>query len=100
MYDCTTNLYSTDVLSAMVYYRYDLDVVIQINTTIYFNDKSTGKFYVTDSSGTRQVTYSYLSGVLGSTKKFRANLVEDLNNTVSADGYAGGIITGIKFNYM
>ena len=45
MYDCTQGLLSPDVLSTMVYYKYDLDIVIQDDSNIYTNDKKTGRYY-------------------------------------------------------
>lgn len=98
MYDCTQGLLSPDVLSTIVYYKYDLDIVIQDGNEIYTNDKKTGKYYL---NGT-QITYDQLAQGLGTTKKFKAWLVEDFkksgaNPVLSQNGYQGGVISGIKF---
>lgn len=98
MYDCTQGLLSPDVLSTMVYYKYDLDIVIQIDNIIYTNDKKTGKYYM---NGT-QITYDQLSHDIGTDKKFKSWLVEDFkksgnNPVLSQNGYQGGVISGIKF---
>lgn len=101
MYDCTQGLLSPDVLSTMVYYKYDLDVVVQIGNTVYTNDKKTGRYYANGS----QISYDQLAQALGTTKKFKAWLVEDFkksgsNPVLSQNGYQGGVISGIKFvNY-
>ena len=98
MYDCTQGLLSPDVLSTIVYYKYDLDIVIQDDVNIYTNDKKTGKYY---KNGT-QITYDQLVQDIGTTKKFKAWLVEDFkksgaNPVLSQNGYQGGVISGIKF---
>lgn len=98
MYDCTQGLLSPDVLSTMVYYKYDLDIVIQDGGIIYTNDKKTGKYY---KNGT-QITYDNLVHDIGTTKKFKSWLVEDFkksgaNPVLSQNGYQGGVISGIKF---
>ena len=98
MYDCTQGLLSPDVLSTMVYYKYDLDIVIQDDSNIYTNDKKTGKYY---KNGT-QITYDDLAHDIGTTKKFKSWLVEDFkksgaNPVLSQNGYQGGVISGIKF---
>lgn len=101
MYDCTDKLLSPDVLSAMVYYKYDLDVVIQIGSDIYTNDRRTGKYY---KNGTQVLTYEQLSTAVGTQLKFKAYLVEDFKKSgtepaISSSGYMGGVITGLKFVY-
>lgn len=98
MYDCTQGLLSPDVLSTIVYYKYDLDIVIQDGNEIYTNDKKTGKYYLNGA----QITYDQLAQGLGTTKKFKAWLVEDFkksgaNPVLSQNGYQGGVISGIKF---
>lgn len=98
MYDCTQGLLSPDVLSTIVYYKYDLDIVIQDGNEIYTNDKKTGKYYKNGA----QITYDQLVQDIGTTKKFKAWLVEDFkksgaNPVLSQNGYQGGVISGIKF---
>ena len=102
MYDCTDKLLSPDVLSAMVYYKYNLDIVVIIGSNTYTNyidagagaaHQHEGKYY---KNGT-EITYSQFVGDLGSNKKFTANLVEDMTDTPSTTGYKGGLITGLKF---
>ena len=98
MYDCTQGLLSPDVLSTMVYYKYDLDIVIQVDDIIYTNDKKTGKYY---ENGV-QITYDDLARGIGTTKKFKSWLVEDFKKSgadpvLSQNGYQGGVISGIKF---
>lgn len=98
MYDCTQGLLSPDVLSTIVYYKYDLDIVIQDDSNIYTNDKKTGKYYMNGV----QITYDQLVQNIGTTKKFKAWLVEDFKKSgadpvLSQNGYQGGVISGIKF---
>lgn len=98
MYDCTQGLLSPDVLSTIVYYKYDLDIVIQDGSNIYTNDKKTGNYYM---NGT-QITYDDLVRGIGTDKKFKSWLVEDFkksgtNPVLSQNGYQGGVISGIKF---
>lgn len=96
MYDNTNNLSSADVLSAAVYYQYDLEVKIIIPSghTYVTRPKSGGGYYdVTDNT---VIDYDTLKTALGSTHTWQAKLFENGNNTVS-DYYTGGIISGIQF---
>lgn len=45
MYDDTDGLSSSDALSAIVGYRFDLYCFVGIDGVYYYNDPSTGKFY-------------------------------------------------------
>ncbi len=110
MYDCTDNLLSPDALSAISYYRYDMDVVIvikgaggsTITVTNYLDNggihKYEGKYYKVVSGGfPEEINRDELVFLIGSTRKFSCMLYEDFTNTPSDDGYKGGVITGIKF---
>lgn len=98
-YDCTDNLLSPDALSAMVYYRFDLEVVIKIDSNIYYNDTNTGNYYVNDVSAgtTTQIDYATLSSAVGSSRTFKAYLCEDFTDEKSTSGYQGGLVTGLYF---
>lgn len=108
MYDCTNNLTGADVLSALTYYRYDLDIVVTLSGgsayyTVY-NDRSNGKYYIKTNNGNPvECDYAYVSNIINSTYTFGANLAENYNNinnggALSTSGYTGGVVSGIKFN--
>lgn len=110
MYDCTDNLLSPDALSAITYYRYDLDVVIvlkgsggsTVTITNYLDNGSVhkyeGYYYKSVNGGTAQrISRDDLTFLIGSTRKFSCMLFEDFSSTGSTEGYQGGIITGLKF---
>lgn len=92
-YDCTNDLLSPDVLSCIVYYRYDLDIVIIQGSNTISNERSTGKYKCNGS----YISYDDLVTCIGSNKKYKANIYEDGKSTASSSGYQGGTITGIKF---
>lgn len=99
-YDRTTDSLSPDVVSTMSYYKYDIDIVIQLKTGVIWTNYTgigmhdhEGKYYC---NGTEK-TYDDFVDAIGSTKTFSANLYEDFSDNPSTDGYKGGLITGIKF---
>lgn len=100
-YDCTTHLSTTDVLSAMSYYKNDHVIVAVIpsnNTSVIVQN---GKWYI--QTGTNVPQLSSRDGVenlLNITWTYSAYLFEDDwsgNGTMSVNGYQGGTISGIKF---
>lgn len=107
MYDCTENLLSPDVLSAITYYRYDLAITIQMGSNIisnfyispYGTESITGKYYLNGEEVDRETVVN----MLGTDKQFSSLLWEDFQKdgasgyTFSTSGYTGGLITGIKF---
>lgn len=103
MYDCTDDLMSPDVLSAAVYYKYDVDIAIVLsNGQIWTNyiqssttHEHTGSYYCS-TTGVSPRTYDEITTAIGSTKKFSSMLIEDFG-TGSTGGYRGGLITGIRF---
>lgn len=105
-FDNTSKLLSPDISSAMVYYRYDLDIVVKMGDVLLQNDRHSGKFYVEGGSygarhevpyNTPNVGEESVISIVGTNKKFTAFLVEDFNDTPSTSGYMGGTITGLKF---
>ena len=101
-FDCTTKLSSADVLSAMSYYKSDhVIVTIGQGGTKYVTQN--GKWYKTSASG--QLVPSNMqevSNALGADWAFKAYLFEDGwsgNGSLSTQGYEGGTISGIKFEY-
>lgn len=100
-YDCTAHLSTTDVLSAMSYYKNDHVIVAVIpgdNTSVIVQN---GKWYT--QTGTSVPQLSSRDGVenlLNITWTYSAYLFEDDwsgNGTMSVNGYQGGTISGIKF---
>lgn len=114
-YDCTNNLVSADVISAMLYYRYDLEVVIVCNDgTIFTNKPNTstqidGSIYRVSSSGTfAKIDTEAFRDAFDPNFVFRGHLYEEQNapygqlnsgGSPSINGYGGGIITGLLFEY-
>ena len=103
MYDCTDDLMSPDVLSSAVYYKYDVDIAIDLkNGQIWTNyiqnsntHEHTGSYYCS-TTGISPMTYDDIVNAIGSTKKFKSVLIEDFGQA-SSSGYRGGLITGIRF---
>lgn len=110
-YDCTENLVSADVISAMLYYRYNIEIVIiDGDGNIMFTNKPTSN---TSIDGTiyedgSEVSVDYFRNKLEPHFTWKAYLYEDSNNpsgngtdagTPSYNGYQGGIVTGIVFKY-
>lgn len=97
MYDNTNNLSSADVLSAAVYYQYDLEVKIVIpgGHTYATRPKQGGGYY--DVNANTVIDYDELKSALGSTHTWSAKLYENGSSTVNSEFYTGGIITGIEF---
>lgn len=97
MYDNTSNLSSADVLSAMVYYQYDIEikVIIPGGHTYTTRPKQGGGYY--DVNDNKVISYDDLKAVLGSTHTWSAKLYENGKNTPNTDFYTGGVISGIQF---
>ena len=102
-YDNTNQLTSADAKSAILYYRYDIQILIKISGNVYIkNDVKTGNIMGT----TNGTTYSTISSdelsdphstfYLNPMYTFSGKLFEDGKNTPS-DYYNGGAITGIQF---
>ena len=98
MYDCTTNLVSADVVSALIYYRYDLNIVVvdSAGNILIHNDIRTGKFYKGAGTST-PITIDEMKDLLPANKKYSANLVENGASAPTGLSYSGGLVTGIKF---
>lgn len=97
MYDNTTKLSSADAVSAMMYYRYDIDVIIKTNDKLYSNDKNNGKLYVEDiGTGVKtNIEYSELKNSLLASDTYSSILYENNSNVASTEGYKGGVVSGI-----
>lgn len=104
MYDNTDTLSSADAKSALLYYRYDLEVKIQLaSNKIIINDPVTGKIkYTTNGTAWYELTdvtvldNPYHTLYLNPSFKYRGSLFEDGSNTPS-EYYNGGAITGLGF---
>lgn len=124
-YDCTETLVTADIISAMLYYRYDLQVCVKMKDgTIYTNKPSSdtvinGTIYkVVSGATTQELTSVDFRNSIASNWKFRAFLYEDartpdgnftpvsaengatdltLPGFPSVQGYEGGLITGLYF---
>lgn len=106
MYDRTTTLCAADIQSALVYYRYDLQMVVEntdgriLITNINSSGKVDGKFYTQGSIGAPLSplgNINEITGILKSDDTFSGWLIEDLGTQTSDEGYEGGLITGLKF---
>lgn len=98
MYDCTHNLCSADIISALVYYRYDLEmVVIKQDGSILVRNDRYGKFYLRTGGTDSEVSYDTLISTLGAGWTYDSWLVEDMGNVPSYNSYQGGLVTGLKF---
>ncbi len=101
MYDNTDGLCTADVISALTYYRYDLQIVIVDGTSspenvLYHNDPNSGKFYRGTGTGT-EVSLDDIQSTLRANWSFHGYLVEDLKSTPNTYNYEGGVVTGLKF---
>lgn len=103
-YDLTTNLSAADVIGALTYFRYDLEIYVfdKASGGIY-NDPDTGEFYTftVNAAGVitkgSKVEASALPSKLKAEKKYSSALVEDNAKAANTTNYQGGVITGIKF---
>ena len=96
MYDCTNTLCSADVLSALIYYRYDLQIVVvgSDGGVLVSNDTHTGKFY---NGLNAEMTIEQVQATLKANWTYSSNLVENGASQPTGEPYSGGLITGIKF---
>ena len=94
-YDCTNTLVTADILSAMIYYRYDLQIYVKVNTdatrtnyTVYTNKPNAsyvidGNFYEITGNGSDPIsdplTIEYLRNAIKPNYQFKAFLYEDSN---------------------
>lgn len=101
MYDCTNTLCSADIISALVYYRYELSMVVvrSDGKALISNDPATGKFYKHDSDGNRlsEMSVSDITELLTAERTYNSYLVEDMADEPTKTNYRGGIVTGLKF---
>lgn len=103
MYDCTQELLSPDVLSTITYYRYSLEVVINMGNNVIYNDRNSGKYYLKEGSNNPiEISHDTLVSRIGTSNMFKAYLWEDFQKTganynLSTGGYQGGVVTGIQF---
>lgn len=115
IYDGNT-VSTADVISAMVYFRQDLDIYVCYDGSVYackdgtyyqYNyTGATGEFYVGNRAQLYEfiatvntfnvISYSDLVNALDSSKSYESHVCEDLKLTVS-NRYNGGVITGIIF---
>lgn len=105
MYDNTDTLCSADVLSALVYYRYDLSIVVNgaDGVTIISNNPSTGKFYRHEGGAAIECTVQEMSIILTAERTYSSKLFEDLIDVTTGtpyEHYQGGLVTGIKFTML
>lgn len=99
-YDCTTNLAAADVVGAINYFNYDLEMVIEFKDghTVY-NDPATGTITST-YGGSHPISITALTSSMNASSTFSAWLAEDGKDAPSyanRKSYQGGLITGIKF---
>lgn len=100
MYDNTNTLCTADIISALLYYRYDMELVVKnsdgnvLITNKYGSNKITGQFY--NASGT-PLTVSQIQSMLMANWTYSSKLVEDLRSVPDANNYEGGMVTGLVF---
>ena len=100
MYDNTHTLCTADIVSALLYYRYDLELVVRgsdgtlLITNKYGSNNIDGKFY--DKDG-HNLSVSQIQSMLMADWTYSSKLVEDLKSTPDANNYEGGMITGLVF---
>lgn len=119
MYDNQDNLSTADAISAMVGYRYDLYVCIEVDDKCYMNDPETGKYYLvngtagdnttaglflgktapdvrTSISGGTQKTYQEILDTIDSTNLYHASLAVLDGGVFKTEGYSrNSVILGI-----
>lgn len=102
IYDNTNNLSSADVISALVYYKDELDVVISLNascTDLVYYDKI-NKVYVHNNAGaiSKSASEDVMKGWVNSTLTFKGQIIEDGGSKPAKPRYyQGGAITGLYF---
>lgn len=98
-YDCTDRLCAADVVSALVYYRYDLSIVVDLGSGQFIhNDPKTGKFWFSKPGDMdKEKNASDLSSLIPVNRWYSGNLCENGASAPTGSPYSGGIITGIKF---
>ena len=101
IYDNVSGLSSADAISALIYYKDTIDVVVNIgsNQTIYW-DKNSKKYIKASGSSVVSSTTSEdtMKSWINSTYLFKSQLCEDgAGNVSNPTNYKGGTITGIYF---
>lgn len=108
MYDNTANLSSADVVSALIYYKGQIDIRVKFDcndprvsgTSVLYYDNTTDKFILDVVSGEDKSSSSAseMKEWIKSTSKFNAILYEDMADASNPSShYKGGVITGITF---
>lgn len=100
-FDCTTNLSTADVLSAMSYYKNDHTIVVISDNGKYSTMHGNWYKHEADNSVT-ETDMKTVSEALGSIGLYKANLFEDDwsgDGSLSMEGYTGGTISGVMFQY-
>lgn len=103
IYDNTSNLSSADVISALVYYKDNFSVVIDISGNgsklITWNQRLSRYELVSNGSITANTkSEDTMKGWISSTLRFHGQIIEDgKGKPVKAQYYQGGAITGLYF---
>lgn len=98
VYDCTTNLCMADVQSALIYYRWELEITVRLgDTELITSNPQTGVYTYRSGSVNKEITSDEFSKYMTAENLFKANLVENKSNKISDEGYKGGMVTGIVF---
>lgn len=105
IYDNTTGLSSADAISALQYYKNDLQVYVYFTTNsrsgnVIRCDNKTGKFYRSTNGGGSwtEVSSENLSTYIKSNYVFKCHIGEDgAPLSGLSDSYSGGVITSIVF---
>lgn len=105
VYDNTQGLTSADAVSALQYYKNDIEVYVYYSTNsrtgkVVRNDPTTGKFYYSTNGGStwNPLSSADIPGQLKSNFVYKCHIGEDgtgLNNL--SDSYSGGVVTCIIF---
>lgn len=107
-YDGTEHLCTAEVLSAILYFKGDLEIVVQKGNNVYVSTKpygTLGRIYL-DKDGVNGGNYSWseaskadlqaFTTLFASSNTFKAQLVEDFGKP-NTNNYEGGTVTGILF---
>lgn len=108
MYDNTENLSSADIVSALIYYKGELDIKVKFScndptstsSKVLYYDSGKDEYVMRTSGGAESRTNkeSVMKAWIKSTSKFDAVLYEDMaEEPFPSTHYKGGIVTGITF---
>lgn len=98
LYDCTTNLCMADVQSALIYYRWELEITVDLGEDeLITTNPQTGTYTYRNGTHIEEITADDFSKYMTAENQFSSKLVEDKSNHTSDDGYKGGMVTGILF---